>query len=85
MVRDGKGGGDKTVGKAEATAWSEQREGATLKNYPEISGDEGRREERDGGESIKVRLDLLVFAAAFTLSYNRDRSTNLVMHNQLAS
>ena len=56
-----------------------------MKNYPEISGDEGRREERDGGESIKVRLDLLVFAAAFTLSYNRDRSTNLVMHNQLAS
>ena len=58
---------------------SKEREGATLKNYPEISGDEGRREERDGGESIKVRLDLLVFAAAFTLSYNRDRSTNLVM------
>ena len=27
MVRDGKGGGDKTVGKAEATAWSEQGEG----------------------------------------------------------
>ena len=53
-----------------------------MKNYPEISGDEGRREERDGGESIKVRLDVLVFAAApsaFTLSYNRDRSTNLVM------
>ena len=39
---------------------------ATLKNYPEISGDEKGREgkPREGEESIKVRLDLLVFAAA---------------------
>ena len=38
---------------------------ATLKNYPEISGDEkGREGKPREEESIKVRLDLLVFAAA---------------------
>ena len=58
------GRGDKTVGGRDAKSLLDIR--ATLKNYPEISGDEKGREgkPREGEESIKVRLDLLVFAAA---------------------
>ena len=58
------GRGDKTVGGRDAKSLLDIR--AKLKNYPEISGDEKGREgkPREGEESIKVRLDLLVFAAA---------------------
>ena len=62
--RSAGGRGDKTVGGRDAKSLLDIR--ATLKNYPEISGDEKGREgkPREGEESIKVRLDLLVFAAA---------------------